>query len=154
MRSRAVEARPGAGADFAVRHGLVGIGEGLDTIPQTEAEAVLGLARSHGEKAGRLLARFIALPDGTFVWTRQSDGAYRLGRLAGRWRYDDSPRAREVGIHHVRRARWSPRRFDDGDVPEGVAHTFARGGRNLQRTHDRAAERQTAAHWRRDGAPT
>jgi hypothetical protein len=152
MRSRTIEAHPGAGADFAVRHGLVGIGERLDTIPPTPAEAILGVARAYGERAGRLLARFIGLPDGTFVWTRQSDGAYRLGQVAGRWMYDDSPAARAVGIHHLRPARWSPRRFHDGDVPGGVAHAFARGGRNLQRTHDRPAERETAAYWKRDHA--
>jgi hypothetical protein len=153
MRSRTIDAHAGAGADFAVHHGLVGIGERLDTTPPTPAEAILGVARAHGEKAGRLLARFIGLPDGTFVWTRQSDGAYRLGQITGRWMYDDSPAARAVGIHHVRPARWSARRFHDGDVPGGVAHAFARGGRNLQRTHDRSAERQTAAYWNRDHAP-
>jgi hypothetical protein len=51
---------PGAG-----RHGLVGIGERLDTTPPTPAEAIRGVARAHGEKAGRLLARFIGLPDGS-----------------------------------------------------------------------------------------
>jgi hypothetical protein len=147
MRSRAIEIRPGAGADFAVQHGLVGIGERLDTSPQTASEAILDVTQAHGEKAGRLLARFIGLPDGTFVWTRQSDGAYRLGRITGPWRYDDSPAARAVGIHHLRRARWLPRRFNDTEAPYGVVRAFARGGRNLQRTHDRAAERQTAAYW-------
>jgi hypothetical protein len=130
-----------------VQHGLVGIGERLDAVPRTPAEAVLGVARAHGEKAGRLLLRFIGLVDGTFVWTRQSDGTYRLGRIAGPWRYDDSPLAHKVGIHHVRRAHWSGRHFNDTDVPEGVARAFARGGRNLQRTHDRIAERQTAGYW-------
>jgi hypothetical protein len=147
MRARSIEARPGAGADFAVDHGLVGIGERIDPVPETPAEAVLGVTQAHGEKAGRRLARFIGLPAGTYVWTRQSGGAYRLGQIAGGWRYDDSSAAREVGIHHVRPARWSPRHFDDGDVPVGVARTFARGGRNLQRTHDRTAERETAAYW-------
>jgi hypothetical protein len=147
MRARVIETRPGAGADFAVDHGLIGVGERIVPVPQTPAEAVLGVTQIHGEKAARVLARFIGLPDGTFVWTRQSDGAYRLGRITGHWHYDDSPAAREVGIHHVRPARWSPRRFGDRDVPAGVARAFARGGRNLQRTHDHAAERQTAAYW-------
>jgi hypothetical protein len=32
--------------------------------------------------------RFADLPDGTFVWSRTSDGRYRLGRIVGSWRYD------------------------------------------------------------------
>lgn len=77
---------------------------------------------------------------------------HRLGRIRGPWRYDDSSAARGLGIHHVRPTVWSPRRFGDDDVPAAVARTFARGGRNLQRTHDHEAERQTVAAWNRYGA--
>jgi hypothetical protein len=147
MRSRTVAVEPGAGAEFGVAHDVVGIGEPIDGAPATLSEAVLALSQAHGEKAGRMLARFAALPDGTFVWTRPRDGSYRLGQIAGPWRYDDSPPARRVGITQVRPALWSPRRFSDADVPAGVARTFARGGRNLQRTHDRDAERLTAHYW-------
>ncbi len=37
------------------------------------------------------------------------------------------------------------------EVPPAVARTFARGGRNFQRTHDDGAERMTAEIWRREG---
>jgi hypothetical protein len=149
MRSRAREARPGAGAEFGLQHGVVGIGEAVDGTPETVTEAIHALAAAHGKKAGRMVRHFAALPDQTFVWTRQLDGSYRLGRISGPWRYDDSPEARKVGIHHVRTALWSPHRFSDREVPAAVARTFARGGRNLQRTHDRDAERLTAECWRR-----
>jgi hypothetical protein len=152
MRSRVREVPAGAGADFGVAHGLVGIGEALDGCPRSLSDAILAVAQMHGEKAGRMVARFGELPDGTFVWTRQLDGAYRLGRIRGAWRYDDSAAAREVGIHHVRPTVWSPRRFGDDDVPAAVARTFARGGRNLQRTHDKEAERQTLDAWQRSAA--
>jgi hypothetical protein len=151
MRSRARDAPPGAGAEFGITHGVVGIGEKVDGVPASLAEAIAAVIQTHGEKAGRMLERFASLPDATFVWTRQLDGAYRLGRIAGAWRYDDSPAARDVGIHHVRPAVWSPRRFDEDAVPAAVARTFARGGRNLQRTHDAPAERQTVEHWSRSG---
>jgi hypothetical protein len=52
-----------------------------------------------------------------------------------------------VGIHHVRPARWLARAFEVDEVPPAVAATFARGGRNLQRTRDGDAERRTAALW-------
>jgi hypothetical protein len=152
MRSRIREAPAGAGAEFGIAHGVVGIGEGVAGRPRSVAEAILAVAWAHGEKAGRMLARFAALPDGTFVWTQQLDGAYRLGRIGGAWRYDDSVAAREVGIHHVRPTVWSPERFAGDDVPAAVARTFARGGRNLQRAHDHEAERHTVAAWNRYGA--
>lgn len=117
------------GADFGVGRGVVGIGPG------------------RGEKAERMLRRFVDLPDGVFVWTRVGDGAYRLGRIAGPWRHDDSAAAREVGIHDVRPADWLDRAFAEDEVPSGVAATFARGGRNLQRIHDEDAERRTAELW-------
>ena len=107
----------------------------------------MGIGPGRGEKAGRMLSRFADLPDGTFVWTRTGEDAYRLGRVTGPWRYDDSPAARDVGIHQVRPARWLERTFRADEVPDAVVATFARGGRNLQRTHDAEAERRTAELW-------
>ncbi len=120
---------PGAGAEFGLEHGLVGMGEGSS------------------EKAGRMVSRFADLPAGVFVWTRTRDGGYRLGRIAGEYRHIDTPAARAVGIHHVRPAEWLDHPFGDDDVPPAVAATFARGGLNFQRTHDEAAERRTAELW-------
>ena len=125
MRARDRDLPAGAGAAYGLRHGLVGIGGG----------------------DARRAERFAALPDGVFVWTRAADGAYHLGRIAGPCRDDDSAEAAEVGIRHVRPATWLDRPFGEHEVPAGVAATFARGGRNLQRTHDEAAERRTAALW-------
>src|SRR5687768_8536565 len=101
MRSRERDdVPPGAGAEHGLRTGAVGIGR------------------------GRGLERFAGLPDGAFVWTRDTDGLYHLGRISGPLRRDESP---------------------------AVAATFARGGRNFQRTHDAAAERLTAELWERYG---
>jgi hypothetical protein len=147
MRARTLDAPPGAGADHAIARGLVGTGDPLNPPPETLDEAVAAATDRHGEKAGRMLRRFAALPDGAFLWTRTSDEALRLGRIAGPWRYDDADDARAVGIVHVRDAVWLPRPFCDDEVPPAVAATFGRGGRNLQRTHDADAERRTAALW-------
>ena len=98
-----------------------------------------------------MLRRFADLPEGALVWTRTADGTYRLGRIAGPWRYDDSAAAHEVGIHHVRPATWLDRRFGEDEVPPAVAATFARGGRNFQRTHGERAERRTAELWKEHG---
>jgi len=123
MRSRTADAPPGSGADYGVTHGVVGIGD--------TAEARID--------------RFAAVPDGAFVWTRDSDGTYWVGRIAGPVR----TAARDAaGLSHVRPADWLDRPFGELDVPADVAATFARGGRNFQRTHGEAVERRTAELWR------
>ncbi len=147
MRARLLDAPAGAGAAHALLHGLVGIGDRLEAAPATIDAAVEAAAAEQGDKAGRMLRRFADLPDGAFVWTRTADGAYHLGRIAGPRRYDDSPASRDAGIHHVRPARWLDRPFGEDEVPAAVAETFARGGRNLQRTHGAAAEARTAELW-------
>jgi hypothetical protein len=129
MRARDRERPMGAGARFGVERGLVGIGD------------------TPGDKGARMLHRFAGIEEGAFVWTRTGEGEYRLGRITGPWRYDDSKAARDVGIHHVRPAQWLGRAFGEDEVPAAVAATFARGGRNFQRTHSAEAERRTAELW-------
>jgi hypothetical protein len=128
MRARDLDLPPGAGADVGLAHDLVGIGDVAD----------------------RAVARFAELPDGTFVWTRSSDGRFHLGRIAGS-RADGAQGALAVGLRHVRPATWLDRPLREDDVPSAVAATFARGGRNLQRTHDDDAERLTAQLWANGG---
>jgi hypothetical protein len=147
MRSREGDAPAFDGARFAVEHGLVGIGGPLEIEPEDLDEAVEVTAVTHGPKPGRMLERFAALSDGTLVWTRTGEEEYRLGRIGGPWRWDSSAAARTTGIQNVRDAVWLPRTFGPDEVPAAVAATFARGGRNLQRTHDADAERLTARLW-------
>ena len=151
MRSREHDAPAGVGADHALAHGIVGIGGALPRTPRTLDEAVEAAAETHDAKTARMLRHFADLDEGALVWTRTADHAYHLGRIAGPWRYDDSPEARAVGIHHVRPATWVDRPFGDDEVPAAVSRTFARGGRNFQRTHDERAERQSASLWERHG---
>jgi hypothetical protein len=153
MRSRVRDAPAGAGAEHGVANGLVGIGDALAATPATLDEAVAAAGERFGAKAGRMLRRFAELPEGTSVWTRLGDGTYRLGRIAGPWRYDDSAAAQTLGIHHVRPARWLEQPFGEHEVPAAVAATVARGGRNLQRTHDAGAERRTAELWAEHATP-
>jgi hypothetical protein len=124
MRARDRELPPGAGADYGVAHGIVGIAD------------------------GRGVERFGQLTNGTFVWTRASDGDYRLGRIVGPLRHDPEAE-RTVGLPHIRATTWLSRTFAEDEVPAGVAATFARGGGNLQQTHDAEAERETVDLWKR-----
>lgn len=132
MRARDLDVPAGAGAEYGLSSGLVGIGPG------------------RGEKAARMLHRFATVPAGGFVWTRDRAGRYHLGRIAGAVREDGSPGARAVGIVHVRDTTWLGRAFEEAEVPPAVARTFARGGRNFQRTHDDEAERLTTEIWLRE----
>jgi hypothetical protein len=136
------------GADHGLERGLVAIGGVLADVPATLDEAIDATVTADGPKAGRMLRRFADLPDGAFVWTRDSGGGYHLGRIAGPWRYDASLAARTVGLGHVRPADWRPEPLGEDDVPAAVAESFARGGRNLQRIHGDQGERRTAALWR------
>ena len=114
-----------AGAAWGLAHGLVGIGDADE----------------------RRIGRFAAVPDGAFLWTRDEDGAFWLGRVDGPCREADAAAAATAGFTHVRPARWLDRPVPDPEVPEAVRATFARGGRNLQRTRDAGAERVSASLW-------
>jgi hypothetical protein len=125
MRARAHDAPPGAGAEHGVAHGFVAIGD--------TAEARIG--------------RFATVPDGAFVWTRDTVGKYWLGRLAGPMRPAGRAARSTAGLTHVRAVDWLDRPFAEDEAPAAVVATFARGGRNFQRTHGDAAERRTAEIW-------
>jgi hypothetical protein len=129
MRARSLDLPAGTGAEYGLARGVVGIGA------------------DRGERAARALHRFATVPSGALVWTRDRAGDYHLGQIAGAVREDRSPAARAVGIVYVRDTTWLAGAFKETEVPVAVAQTFARGGRNFQRTHDSEAERMTAAIW-------
>lgn len=129
MRARELELPAGAGADWAVPRGLIGIGA------------------SAGERGARLLHRFATVEDGALAWTRHSDGSYRLGRIAGAVRRVESP----AGIVHVRPAQWLPEAVGEREAPPRVAYAFARGGRNFQRIRDAEVEEVSERLWHQRG---
>ncbi|MGC4936431.1 GAF domain-containing protein [Kribbella sp. DT2] len=143
MRSRRDDVPDGLAVDRALDLGLCGIGGTLHPPPSTLDDAIERLSTSYDERAARRLHRFAEVPDGSFVWTREIDGLYRLGCLAGPWRYDASPAAVEADLVHVRPCVWAPRPY--AEVPAEVASTFSRGGRNFQRIRDAGAA--TAELW-------
>jgi hypothetical protein len=132
MRARDLDIPAGTGAEHGLGCGVVGIAPGRD------------------EKAARALHRFATAPSGAFVWTRDRAEDYHLGRIVGAVREDRSPAAISVGIVYVRDTTWLARAFKETEVPPAVAKTFARGGRNFQRTHDIEAEVMTAEIWLRE----
>ncbi|MET3859316.1 hypothetical protein ABIE38_000213 [Dietzia sp. 2505] len=150
MRSRDDAVADGAGVERGLRHGLCGIGGRLEgPPPSTLAEAVDAAAAQHDPRLARRLERFADVPDGAYVWTRDVDGNYWLGRLGGPWRYDNSYEARSVDLVHVRDCRWRSEPTDRSSVPAAVRATFARGGRNWQRIRSEAGAAETADLWTR-----
>jgi hypothetical protein len=145
MRSRRDDLPIGSAVERAFQLGLCGFGGILDPPPADLDDAVDATALTYDVRAARRLRRFSEVPVGAFVWTRELDGLYRLGRLSGPWYYDADGSA--VDLVHVRRCDWTPTPFPEPAVPAGAAYTFARGGRNFQRINDVATEQATAAIW-------
>lgn len=128
MRSRSDDFDAAAAVERALASGLVGFGEaGAD------------------ERLQRRVDRFADVEDGAFVWTRDADGLYWLGRVDGPYFYDRD--GATVDLVHVRPCRWLARPLPEPAVPAAVVATFARGGRNFQQTHDRDVGAQTQRAW-------
>ncbi len=148
LRSRRDEIPEGLAIDRALTLGLCGFGGRLDRSPTDLEDALTATDLLYGERAARRLRRFAEVPDGAFVWTREPDGLYHLGRLTGPWRYDSDPAALAADLVHIRDCEWSPEPFPETAVPTGTAYTFSRGGRNFQRIRDAATEVQSEKLWK------
>ncbi len=141
LRSRDDTVDHAAALTWALAHGVCGVGErgddGSTRDPRVQARA----------------ERFAAVPTGAFVWTIDAGGDYRLGRLIGEATYDDSATARLHDLPHQRACAWLPEPIPEPELPAAVRQTFARGGRNFQRTNPATTpgdvETETAALWER-----
>ena len=130
MRSRRDDFDLQATIDRALAMGLVGFGDA-----------------GAGARIERRIARFADVSEGSFVWTRDTDGRYWLGRIDGPYFYDDDGAA--VDLVHVRPCRWLSQPLLEPDVPAAVVATFGRGGRNFQQTHDPNVGSETAGIWQK-----
>ncbi|AYE94879.1 GAF domain-containing protein [Mycobacterium paragordonae] len=134
MRSRSDVIDPAATLERARRMGLCGFGEPTGT----PAEA---------ERLARRVDRFAAAADGSFVWTRDQDGLFWLGRLDGPYLRDDDDEAVAADLVHVRPCTWLAEPLLEPEVPAAVTATFRRGGRNFQQTHHPSVSQETQQIW-------
>jgi hypothetical protein len=120
MRSRRDDVDFGATIERALSRGLCGFGG-------------RGVA---DERLARRVERFREIDDGSFVWTRDPEGLYWLGRIRGPYFHDADDAAEAVDLVHVRECDWLSRPLLEQAIPAAVVATFRRGGRNFQQTHD------------------
>ena len=134
MRSRRDDIDVQASIDRALALGLVGFG-GIGGVAAPGADARLA----------RRIDRFADVAEESFVWTRDADGLYWLGRIDGPYYYDSE--GEPVDLVHVRPCRWLSRPMLESAVPAAVVATFGRGGRNFQQTHSPDVGLQTQRLW-------
>lgn len=135
MRSRSDQVVVAATHDRAFALGLVGFGV-MDFGDAPE-----------GPRMDGRIARFAEVQDGSFAWTRDVDGLYRLCRIDGPYRYDSGADAVRRDLVHVRPCSWLPDPLAEASVPAAVLATFARGGRNFQQTHSATVGSETERIW-------
>ena len=134
MRSRNDAVEPHATIDRARRLGVCGFGRSVSRTAEQE-------------RLARRVARFAELDEGSFVWTRDTNGWFWLGRISGPYVYDADESAAAVDLVHVRPCEWRSTPMLEQDVPVAVVATFGRGGRNFQEIHHRSIGDETQAIW-------
>lgn len=118
----------------------------LATLERALTVGVVGMGAARDERAEQRLDRFVAVPEGSYAWTRTHAGLH-LGRVVGPHRIDESHAATRVDLVHVRACDWLPEPVDPALVPGQVTYAFSRGGRNLQRIGTPGAGERTAQVW-------
>lgn len=134
MRSRSDAVEWQATLDRARRLGVCGFGQCVTRD-------------SEQERLARRVKRFAEVAEGSFVWTRDIDGLFWLGRVSGPYFYDAEEAAVAVDLVHVRPCEWLTTPILEQDVPAAAVATFGRGGRNFQEIHDPVIGEETQRIW-------
>lgn len=134
MRSRNDALELQATIERARRLGLCGFGQSVSRSAEQERLACR-------------VARFAELDDGSFVWTRDTNGWFWLGRISGPYFYDANETAAAVDLVHVRPCEWLPTPILEPDAPAAIIATFRRGGRNFQEIHHPSIDEETQRIW-------
>jgi hypothetical protein len=134
MRSRNDAVEPQATIDRALRLGSCGFGQSVSQPAEQERLALR-------------VARFAELDEGSFVWTRDTNGWFWLGRISGSYFYDADETAAAVDLVHTRACDWLSTPILEHDVPVAVIATYQRGGRNFQEIHHPSIGKETQTIW-------
>jgi len=165
-RTKLRSLKPGVDHHEQVAHnfndGIVGIGWGIEDLPDGAAlrdvlaaidsepgwtKAAVHTVRRFGEDA----------QIGDFIWTRDLQGRFLLGRITGPYRYENSELAKRTDTHQVRDCEWANRALGDLEVPGAVIRGFVGTSTSFSRLRDDGARIYTAWLWEklhgRDPAP-
>jgi hypothetical protein len=139
---------------YCIDGGRVGIGWGIEELPSGTGlgKVVEAIRASDQPNWGRQAASTVRLfgeeaAIGDFIWTRDLEGRFRLARIKGRYRYNNSAKAKEVDTHQVRKADWAPRPLGDLEVPGAIIRAFSGTSTSFSRVWNRGARIYTAWIW-------
>jgi hypothetical protein len=146
---------------YCRRAGVVGVGWGrwtLEVPDRAPLEHVLAeIGAIEGWKAGGDTVRRLArdAQRGDLVWTRDSSGAYWLGRIVGPWRFDGSAEASKWDLNNVRDCEWLRRSFRDWEIPGAVVRSFTGRSSSFSRVAplDRGGWKVTELIWQQTEDP-
>jgi hypothetical protein len=140
--------------DYCLAGGVVGIGWGVEALasgaPLADVLAAIRETelRGWGVQAASTVRLFgEEAKVGDFVWTRDLHGRFRLGRIDGDYRYDNSDKAKATDTHQVRDADWAEQPLSDLEVPGAIIRAFSGTSTSFSRMWNRGARLYTAWLW-------
>jgi hypothetical protein len=148
--------------DHNFNDGIVGIGWGIEGLPDgASLDDVLAAIDSEPgwtKDAVHTVRRFGEDAQiGDYIWTRDLHGRFRLGRIAGPYRYENTELAKRTDTHQVRDCDWADQPLSDLEAPGAVIRGFVGTSTSFSRMLDEGARTYTAWLWEklhgRDPAP-
>ncbi len=123
--------------EFCVKQGIIGIGWGLDPAPTTREEYWKRGRETWGGRgwSAAVNALLFRMNDGDFVWVRNRQFTYYLGKISGSWRPENRADHLEYDVRNVRPCVWT-RIGTEGHVPGAVTNSF-RARSTIQQVNDR-----------------
>ena len=129
--------------DYCLTHQVVGIGWWADSISSgsgtKKLNALSRVVESEWDKrSANTLRRFATeVQPNDFIWTRDTNGNYRLGKfLDAPWEYlnrKEHPEAAAVDLQQQRKVKWLKHEFSPSEVPGAVIRNFVGRTTSFQR---------------------
>jgi hypothetical protein len=165
-RTKLRSLKPGVDHQEQVDHnfddGIVGIGWGIEGLPDgaslDDVLAAIDAEPDWTKDAVHTVRRFGEDAQiGDYIWTRDLHGRFRLGRITGPYRYENTELAKRTDTHQVRDCEWANQPLSDLEVPGAVIRGFVGTSTSFSRMWDEGARTYTAWLWEklhgRDPAP-
>jgi hypothetical protein len=155
-RTKLRSLKPGVDHQEQVDHnfndGLVGIGWGIEELSDgaslEDMLAAIGSQPGWTKDAVHTVRRFGEDAEiGDYIWTRDLHGRFRLGRITGPYRYENTKLAKRTDTHQVRECEWANQPLSDLEVPGAVIRGFVGTSTSFSRMWDEGARIYTAWLW-------